>query len=339
MQKPHILSTPSAVVLIFDACHAGVVLRAVLGVHAALGVSAMFSTHSLLQWFTHLAWMTGATLPATLTWLVLACALKGWLQRLGSALQYAVGVVLGLGAGLLACALLVQVGGWAIGHPPWLASASAGALLAAVLVAGLILRARGQTPATTTARLAELQARIRPHFLFNTLNSAIALVRAEPAQAEALLEDLSDLFRHALMEQGQSVTLAEEIHLAQRYLAIELIRFGPRLRVQWVLDEAANHARLPPLLLQPLVENAVKHGIETSPNGGKVRIATQRCGQRVIIRITNTVTTGPTARTHAGHGIALANVRARLALLHDVQAEFDSKIRNGLYQVRIALPC
>ena len=100
----------------------------------------------------------------------------------------------------------------------------------AILVAALVLRAKGMTPAATSARLAELQSRIRPHFLFNSLNSAIALVRAEPAKAETLLEDLSDLFRHALVDQGESVTLGDEIALARRYLAIEQVRFGERLQ-------------------------------------------------------------------------------------------------------------
>ena len=103
-------------------------------------------------------------------------------------------------------------------------------------MAALVLRAKGRMPADTAARLSELQARIRPHFLFNTLNSAIALVREDPARAEAILEDLSDLFRHALMDPGESVTLAEEVALARRYLDIEQVRFGDRLQVEWALD-------------------------------------------------------------------------------------------------------
>ncbi|MDH4418998.1 MAG: histidine kinase [Acidovorax sp.] len=336
---------PRGRALVFDACQVGVVLRAVLFVELVVGVGAMFGASTPVEWLATLALLTGGALPATLLWLVTACSLKTVLQRLSTVQQYVAGVLLGALAGAYACGMLALVA-----QPtsaPWLASAATGALLAAMLVAALVLRARGRTPAATTARLTELQSRIRPHFLFNTLNSAIALVREEPAKAESLLEDLSDLFRVALIEQGESTTLAEEITLARRYLAIEEVRFGKRLQVQWNLDPRTNNARLPPLLLQPLVENAVKHGVEPSPRGGKLRVLTELRGSRVVVRITNTLPpkdgrhgaaddngTG----TSKGHGIALANVRARLALLHDVQGEFTAGVQDGLYQVRITLP-
>ncbi|MBW8463548.1 MULTISPECIES: sensor histidine kinase [unclassified Acidovorax] len=336
---------PRGRALVFDACQVGVVLRAVLFVEVVVGVGAMYGASSPLQWLASLALLTGGALPATLVWLITACSLKTVLQRLSTAQQYAAGVLLGALAGAYGCGMLALVGMAA--SPPWLASAATGALLAAMLVAALVLRARGRTPAATTARLTELQSRIRPHFLFNTLNSAIALVREEPAKAESLLEDLSDLFRVALVEQGESVTLAEEITLARRYLAIEEVRFGKRLQVQWNLDPRTDNARLPPLLLQPLVENAVKHGVEPSARGGKLRVLTELRGSRVVVRITNTLPpkegrhgtpddTG--AGSSKGHGIALANVRARLALLHDVQGEFTAGVQDGLYQVRISLP-
>lgn len=333
---------PQGRALVFDACQVGVVLRAVLFVELVLGVGAMFGSNSPVEWLASLALLTGGALPATLVWLITACSLKTVLQRLSMAQQYVAGVMLGALAGAYACAMLALVGISA--SPPWLASSATGALLAAMLVAALVLRARGRTPAATTARLTELQSRIRPHFLFNTLNSAIALVREEPAKAESLLEDLSDLFRHALVEQGESVTLAEEITLARRYLAIEQVRFGERLQVQWNLDPRTDNARLPPLLLQPLVENAVKHGVEPSARGGKLRVLTELRGSRVVVRITNTLPpregkNSAGEEPHArGHGIALANVRARLALLHDVQGEFTAGVQDGLYQVRITLP-
>lgn len=341
MQKLRILSTPPLPrALVLDACHPGVVLRAVLAVATVLAVGALYVADSAATWLQTWALATGAALPATLAWLLLVCSLQRWLRPCPPALQYALWIALGALAGLLACALLLL----ARLHesPPWLAASASAALLAGALVAALVWRARALAPATTTARLAELQARIRPHFLFNTLNSAIALVRAEPARAETLLEDLSDLFRHALSEPGARSTLGEEVALAQRYLAIEQVRFGERLRVQWQLDPAADGACLPPLLLQPLVENAVKHGVEPSAQGGKLRISTQRQGERAIVRITNTLAPDAAAGAASatrGHGIALNNVRERLALLHDVQAHMSVRKKNGLYQVRIALPC
>ena len=319
--------------LVFDACHVGVVLRAVLFVEAVVAVGAMFGAATPVDWLTRLSLLTGGALPATLVWLIAACSLKKVLARLSSTAQYMAGVMLGALAGLYGGGVLAMVG--LLDPIPWVACAFSGILLAAALVAALVLRAKAITPASTTARLAELQSRIRPHFLFNTLNSAIALVRAEPAKAETLLEDLSDLFRHALIDQGQSVSLGEEIALARRYLAIEEVRFGDRLQLEWSIDVHGNAALLPPLLLQPLVENAVRHGVEPSAVGARVRISTQRRGSRVVIKVTNTVPEGP---GEPGHGLALANVRDRLSLLHDVQGQFQSGLKDGIFQVRIEVP-
>lgn len=324
----------AAPVLVFDACHVGVVLRAVLFVEGVVGAGAMFGAVGPVDWLWRMAFLSGAALPGTLAWLVVACSLKNVLARLPPRVQHAFGVVLGALAGAFGCAL-VALGDLLQGAVPWLASAVTGALLAAALVTALVLRAKGRMPADTAAQLAELQARIRPHFLFNTLNSAIALVRQDPARAEAILEDLSDLFRHALAARTESVTLADEIGLARRYLAIEQVRFGERLQVEWSLDPRAGGARVPPLLLQPLVENAVKHGVEPSPQGAQVKISTQRRGGSVVIKVTNTV---PAGQGRGGNGVAQANVRDRLRLLHDVQAQFQTVLQNGIYQVRMEVP-
>lgn len=326
-------AVPRPAALVFDACHVGVVLRAVLFVQAVMAVAAMFGADTPLAWLTRLSLITGGALPATLLWLIVACSLKNGLARLSTALQQAAGIALGALAGLYGCGVLALVG--LLEPAPWWASAFGGALLSAALVAALVLRAKGGAPAATAARLAELQARIRPHFLFNTLNSAISLVRAEPRKAESLLEDLSDLFRAALMAHGESVTLADEIALAKAYLAIEQVRFGERIRVEWALDERANTARLPPLLLQPLVENAVKHGVEPSTSGADIKVSTQRRGSRVVIKVSNTT---PAAGSERGSGLALDNVRERLSLLHDVQAQFQSGLKDGVFQVRLEVP-
>jgi two-component system sensor histidine kinase AlgZ len=321
-------------VRVFDACQVGVVLRAVVFVEAAVAVGALFGVAGPADWLARWALATGAALPGVLAWLLVCCGLKNRLALLPDLGQLAAGAVLGAAAGLYGWGLMVVAG--RAGHGDGLASALAGALLALVLAAGLFWRARARTPAATTARLQELQSRIRPHFLFNTLNSAIALVRDDPARAEALLEDLSDLFRHALAEPGHAVSLADEIALARRYLAIEAVRFGDRLRVSWSLDPAADGARLPHLLLQPLVENAVRHGVEPSDNGADLQIHTRVVGGRVLLEVSNTV---PAGQGDAGQGMALANVRDRLGLLHDLAASLQAGLgADGIYRVRIEVP-
>ena len=317
----------------FDACHVGVVLRAVLFVQSVVGVAAMFAANDPADWLMRFSLLTGGVLPATVAWLVAACALKSTLTSLPVAGQWLCGMALGALAGLYGCGLLAFMG--LLQPPLWWASSASGALLSAMLLAGLFWRARARTPAATTARLAELQSRIRPHFLFNTLNTAIALVRAEPRKAEAVLEDLSELFRSALADPAESVKLEQEIALAQSYLAIEKIRFGDRLKVVWNLDAAAASARVPPLVLQPLVENAVKHGVEPSATGAQLKISTELRGATVVVKVSNTTPAGTGER---GHGLALANVRERLLLLHDVQAKFRTVHKDGVFLVRLEVP-
>ena len=319
--------------LMFDACHVGVVLRVVLLVQAVAGVGVMFATIDPLDWLLRFSLVTGGMLPATLSWLIAVCAFKRHLSRLKVNYQWLAGLMMGAVAGVYGCGLLALMG--LVQPASWWASGAAGMLLSAMVLAGLFWRTKARTPAATAARLAELQSRIRPHFLFNTLNSAIALVRAEPAKAEAVLEDLSELFRSALADPAESVTLGQEIALARRYLEIEKIRFGERLQVRWRLDAGADAARLPPLLLQPLVENAVRHGVEPSVSGAQIWISTFRRGSSVVVKVTNSA---PGGSGPPGNGLALINVRERLALLHDVQSRFKTASKNGMFQVRLEIP-
>ena len=326
-------AAPSA----FDVCHVGVVLRAILFVHAVVGVAVLFVVTDLSDWSAQLAIAANGTLPAVLGWLVTACLLKRPLAMLPGWAQWGAAMGLGALAGAGAHALLhaAGLGFAAMGQMGWSAPAAAGAMLAAALFYWLTLRARARLPADTTARLAELQSRIRPHFLFNTLNTAIALARLDPGRTETLLEDLAELFRVALTDSGQSVTLAEEVALAQRYLAIEQVRFGDRLKVTWELDEDAGQARVPPLLLQPLVENAVRHGVEPSPEGGQIRVRTRVKRAHAMIVIVNTM---PGRPSRPGNGIALRNVRERLRLMHDVTAQFDVRSDNQFFRVQVVVP-
>ena len=332
-------STPP--VFIFDACHLGVVLRAVLGVEVALAVAALYTSASFTDWLLQTAWLTSGGLPGTLVWLLMACSLKSVLHRMKTSHQYAIGMALGMAAGLYATGMMYLTG--EVQHMHWAANALTGGVLAAVLIGYLVLRARGTVPAATSAQLAVLQARIRPHFLFNALNSAVALVREEPSKAERLLEDLSDLFRAALQDLHSTIPLHEEIELAKRYLDIEQIRFGERLQVEWVLDPCTMHVGLPPLLLQPLVENALKHGVEPSEGGAKVTISVKSLSNKfILLRVTNTLNPtrhiGDIPSLSKGQGMALANVERRLQLLHDVHAEFSTTQKDGVFEVRICLP-
>ncbi len=320
---------------LFDVCHVGVVLRATLFVHTVLAVGTLFVAPTVRAWALQFALSAAVAVPAVLAWLIAACALKALLSRISLQSQWLLTALLGAACAAASYALATQVSlGDADRLNPW-APAAAGAAFALVMVQWLRLRTLTRTPADTTAKLAELQSRIRPHFLFNTLNSALALVRHDPQRAELVLEDLAELFRVALTDTATAVTLTEEIELAQRYLAIEQIRFGSRLAVTWDIDAAAGGARMPPLLLQPLVENAVRHGVEPAADGGEIRVRTRVKNGRALIAITNSVANTP---SQPGNGIALRNVQDRLRLMHDVAAQFEARRDGDTFRVHIMLP-
>jgi len=329
----------------FDVCHPGLALRAVLLVQGVLVIAALAGANSAADWATRQGLAAFAGVAGTLMWLVGVCAARAPLQRLDNAPR----AMLVLAAGAAAAGLAVLPLDWAgllPGANPLRTAGvlAAGAAFAGMLWAWLDLRSRIWHPANSSARLAELQSRIRPHFLFNALNTALALVRVDPARAETVLEDLAQLFRTALADVGASVPLTEEIELARRYLEIEQIRFGQRLRVDWQLsaDPRVGAARVPPLVLQPLVENAVRHGVEPSDDGGQLRIAASVQRGQVVVLVTNTVGEDSGA---PGHGMALHNVRERLRLLHDVAAQCDvwrepapPGQQGDLFHARIVLP-
>jgi len=333
----------------FDVCHVGVVLRVVLGVQLVVALGVAFVAISPVDAVNRWALSTVVSLPASLLWLVVACAARRWLALARDGVQWgfaaALGAVCGgLGqvqASWLDLALSGQPFAWGWAQVP---AVLTGAAMACVGLAWLRQRARSELPAHSAARLAELQARIRPHFLFNTLNTAIALVQIDPQRAEAVLEDLAELFRQALSSPTMRATLDDEIDLARRYLSIEQLRFGERVTVRWELDEAAGRAEVPALILQPLVENAVRHGIEVSPHGGWIVVRTKVQSGQAVLTVSNSVPSEGPQQASSGHGIALRNVRQRLKLMHDVEADFEAGLQGGdsrqplVYVVRVAVP-
>ena len=210
------------------------------------------------------------------------------------------------------------------------------ALVAASLLGYFRLHTKAFSPALAEARLQALQARIRPHFLFNSLNAVLALIRRDPKRAERTLEDLADLFRTLMADVRQFVRLADEIALLERYAEIEQLRLGERLRISWELDAAPSDALLPPMVLQPLLENAIYHGVEPGTGVGDVLVRIERRGERVHAAIENPHLEAGGQRS--GNRMALDNIRERLALFFDAEARLDTRIANGRYRVEIEIP-
>jgi two-component system, LytTR family, sensor histidine kinase AlgZ len=214
--------------------------------------------------------------------------------------------------------------------------------LLAILVSQMLLfyfrwRAQVLSQALHDARLQVLRARIRPHFLFNTINAVLSIVRKQPKQAETALEDMADLFRMAMSEAQDLVPLRQELKLSEQYLALEKLRLGERLRLNWQIDAAAMNALLPPLLLQPLLENAVYHGIETLAAGGIINIGVRRAGKQLELLIANPCQPSDVSK-HVGNQLALKNIRERLELLFDVEARYAVEAQRDAYKITITLP-
>lgn len=185
------------------------------------------------------------------------------------------------------------------------------------------------------SELESLQARIRPHFLFNTLNTGAALVHQRPEDAERVLLDLADLFRAALAG-PREIPLAEELALARRYLEIEALRFGSRLQIEWRIPDPPPALRVPTLSIQPLAENAIRHGIEPSPGGGSLQIEVEASAQWVTIAVRNSVPAQ--AAITKGHQVGQSSVSARIQALTQGQGTLETRQDDGIYSAIIRLP-
>ncbi len=212
-----------------------------------------------------------------------------------------------------------------------------GAFAAAALLFYFDLRARALSPALVEARLQALQARIRPHFLFNSINAVLSLVREEPRRAERALEDMADLFRVLMRDNRELAPLADELELCRQYLELEQLRLGERLVVDWNLKSMPADAMVPPLVLQPLLENAVYHGIEPSSVPGVVSVNVFLTRGYVHAILKNPYRHDGSGH-HAGNKMAIANVRERLALHFDAEASLASRVTRDGYEVHIRMP-
>ncbi|MDR0716839.1 MAG: histidine kinase [Azoarcus sp.] len=196
------------------------------------------------------------------------------------------------------------------------------------------------SPALTEARLMALTARIRPHFLFNSLNAVLGVIRSDPRRAEQGLEELADLFRIFMRDKRGLVPLGDEIALCERYVNLEQLRLGDKLKVRWDVAVAGGASldavRVPPLLLQPLLENAVYHGIEPTTEGGEIVVRLGARRGKLWLEVDNPV--AEVHPHHSGNKMALDNIRERLMLYYDLEAELTSFRRNDRYCVQVSLP-
>lgn len=187
------------------------------------------------------------------------------------------------------------------------------------------------------SRISALQALIRPHFLFNSMNTIASLIRSDPHQAEEAVEDLSDLLRASLSSTRNRTSIKEELEVAAIYHRIEKLRLGDRLRVRWKIDELPMRARIPSLTIQPLIENAIYHGIELLPDGGDVTVSGKRDGRYVQISVSNPVAPGK-ARNKDGNKMAIANIRQRFELAYGNRASVDIDDSDDSYTVTLRYP-
>ena len=217
-------------------------------------------------------------------------------------------------------------------------------LLIAAIVGALTLRYfyvadewRRSVELEARARIRALQARIRPHFLFNSMNTIAALTRSDPARAEEAIEDLADLFRFNLRDAQGQISLRQELEVARIYQRIEQLRLGERLQVRWKVADLPARALMPSLLLQPLLENAIGHGVERLPEGGTVTVQGRTIGETVEIEVSNPVPLEPRP-ARSGHRIALDNIRQRLELAYPGRSAIEVDDGGDTFRVRLRFP-
>jgi len=200
----------------------------------------------------------------------------------------------------------------------------------------LELRARAFSPAVTEAKLQALQSRIRPHFFFNALTAALAVVRVDPPRAERMLESIAELLRAVMGDVRRLVPLEQELDLCRRYVEIEQARLGERLVVDWQVGALHPRAKVPQLLLQPLIENAVRYGAEKVAGPCQIAVRVRQHGFNLEVFVANPIAQEPIQRE--GNQIGLANIRGRLALIYDLEATLETRIRRERFELTLTIP-
>lgn len=303
-------------------------------------------------------WTELARISLLLLWIALGtaaalCGARSWLSRLplvqGSALAFALMVLIPIAVTEVAYWL-----GWLFMQRTGASSSALfptrhGELLLraagiSAIVSGLVLRYfyvagqwRRNVQSQARSKIDALQARIRPHFLFNSMNTIASLTRTQPALAEEAVEDLADLFRATLSEDAHQITLKQELEVARIYQRIEALRLGDRLKVRWDIDRLPLRAMVPSLLIQPLLENAIYHGIEGLPEGGTIQVSGHVDGNTIGLSVSNPVG-GRSVRAREGNQMALENIRQRLELAYEGRASMAVSQQANAFTVSLTFP-
>ncbi|HTY02743.1 MAG TPA: histidine kinase [Rhodocyclaceae bacterium] len=329
------MSASLAALRLPDFCNLGTWLRVLLSVNGLLLAAAALEVRRLAALPGAFVELAGYVEPVTLGSLILLCAGRGWLARVPLPARIAVTIAVPAALALLFADLVAPLD---VERQPLPWAALWAALVTVVLLVWFDMAARAHAPALAEARLMALTARIRPHFLFNSLNAVLGVMRSDPRRAETALEELSELFRTLMQDNRELVPLSSEIAISRQYLDLERLRLGDRLQVKWDIESCPPDALVPPLMLQPLLENAVYHGIEPLGEPGEIQVGMSQRQDRLLIEITNPCNNDGGKAHHVGNHMALANIRERLTLFFDLEASLAIEIGAGRHRVRIELP-
>ncbi len=328
-----------------DFCAIRTIFVVVVSAELLAMILAMASGKGIDQFWTELSLRSLYVQWVALGSAVVLCVFKQWLAQRSHTMA---GVI----AWLIVVAIAVTVSlltRWLVPSILVAPEQYTGLLIKTVAISGIIgavllrylfenFEQKQRELAEARSRYQALQARIRPHFLFNSMNTIASLTRIDPPLAESLIHDLSDLFRATMGKEGQLSTLAGEIDLGKRYMRIEQQRLGDRLSVNWEMVDIPADSPLPMLTLQPLLENAVYHGIEPSVNGGEVLISGQLQDGQIKINIQNTMESSSTDKRTDGANMAMDNVRQRLISIFGEQASLEGNPVEGGFLTVLQFP-
>lgn len=293
-----------------------------------------------------ISWVRFGLMSLYVQWVALAsagilCAFRNFIARM----HMAMGATVAFMVVMLVTVVVGLTSEWLVGSGADQWQRLGGQLAIAGIITGLVLRyfyvqqrLRLQEQAELQSRIQALQSRIRPHFLFNSMNIIASLIAVDPDTAETVVEDLSELFRASLNDAGNQVPIAEELDLCERYLRIEGLRLGERLKLEWQIDGTAEGVQIPLLTLQPLLENAIYHGIQPLPEGGTITVVISYAEDRVDVSIENPLPTLQVRRESEGNKMALQNIRSRLAVLYEGDASLEAEAHGEYFVTRLSFP-